>query len=99
MLVGHGALKESPVETIALPKKDPAERLLVTDAELRQVLEAAGRQRCACRAARDQAALAVLIFTGVRRAELIGLRVEDVRLAEGTLPVAKGKGNKARVVP
>src|SRR4051794_11193761 len=44
MLVDHGALAESPVETIALPKKDPAQRLLVTDAELVQVLEAAGRQ-------------------------------------------------------
>src|SRR4051812_7986293 len=41
MLVEQGALPESPVEAIALPKKDPAERLLVTDAELARVLEAA----------------------------------------------------------
>lgn len=99
MLVAHGALSESPVEKIALPKKDPAVRLLVTDAELALVLQAAGRQRSAWRAARDQAALAVLIFTGVRRHELLDLRLEDIRLAENTLYVAKGKGGKARTVP
>lgn len=99
MLVEHGAIASSPVDTIALPKKDPAQRLLVTDAELALVLDAAGRQRCAWRAARDQAALAVLIFGGLRRAEVIGLRVADVQLAAGTLHVAHGKGNKARTVP
>jgi site-specific recombinase XerD len=99
MLVEHGGLTENPVASIALPKKDPAQRLLVTDAELLQVLEAAGRQRCAWRAARDQAVLAVLIYTGLRRAEVIGLKVGDVNLDPGTLRVTNGKGNKARVVP
>lgn len=99
MLVEHGALGENPLAAIALPKKDPAQRLLVTDQELGQVLAAAGRQRCAWRAARDQALLAVLIFTGVRRGELINLRIGDVRLAEKTLLVTNGKGGKARVIP
>lgn len=71
----------------------------MTDDELLQVLEARGRQRCAWRAARDQAALAVLIYTGLRRAEMIDLKLGDLRLAEGTLYVASGKGNKARTVP
>jgi site-specific recombinase XerD len=99
MLVEHGAVTESPLETIALPKKDPAPRLLVTDGELLQVLQAAGRQRSPWRAARDQAVLAVLIYTGLRRGELINLRLEDLRLGEGLLHVAHGKGNRARVVP
>lgn len=99
MLVEHGALKENPLASIALPKKDPAQRLLVTDEELGRVLEAAGRQRCAWRAARDQAVLAVLIFTGVRRGELINLRVGDVRLVEKLLQVTNGKGGKARAIP
>lgn len=99
MLVEQGGLKENPLEHIALPKKDPAQRLLVTDEELLLVLEAAGRQRCAWRAARDQAVLAVLIFTGLRRAEVINLRVGDIRLEEGTLHVTHGKGDKARTVP
>jgi len=99
MLVEHGALKENPLATIALPKKDPAQRLLVSDEELVRVLEAAGRQRSTWRAARDQAVLAVLIFTGVRRGELINLRVGDVALMEKTLHVSNGKGGKARTIP
>jgi site-specific recombinase XerD len=99
MLVEHGALSASPVETIALPKKDPAERLLVSDAELLQVLEAAGRQRCAWRAARDQAVLAVLIYTGLRRAEVLDLGLTDVNVNQCALQVRHGKGNKARMVP
>lgn len=87
MLVENGALEQSPVESIALPKKDPPQRLLVSDAEVAQILEAAGWQRIPWRAARDQAVLAVLIFTGVRRAELLNLRLEDIRLEEGTLLV------------
>lgn len=99
MLVEHGALPENPLLSIALPKKDPAQRLLVTDAELLQVLEASGRQRCAWRAARDQAVLAVLIYGGLRRAEVLDLKLDDVRPDEGVLRVSHGKGNKARTVP
>lgn len=99
MIVRHGGLKESSVETIALPKKDPAVRLLVSDEELAQVLAAAGRQRVAWRVARDQAVLAVLIFTGRRRAEMLNLRLGDIRLDRGELVVAHGKGNKERRVP
>lgn len=99
MLVQHGAIRESPLDGIALPKKDPAQRLLVTDPELARVLEAAGRQRCTWRAARDQAVLAVLIFGGLRRAEVISLKLDDLNLEEGALRVTHGKGNKSRTVP
>ena len=42
--------------------------------------------------------MATLIFTGVRRGELINLRVGDVSLREGTVRVM-GKGSKMRVIP
>ncbi|MFN3651279.1 MAG: tyrosine-type recombinase/integrase [Armatimonadota bacterium] len=99
MLVDLQVVEDSPVEKIALPKKDPPQRLLVSDEELLQVLEAAGRQRTAWRAARDQAVLAVLIYTGIRRTESLDLRVQDVDLSRRTLYVAHGKGDKARTVP
>lgn len=99
MLVEHGAVAASPVEDIAVPKKDPAQRLLVTDEELEQVLAAAGRQPQRWRALRDQALLAVLIYTGLRRGEVIDLKVEDVRLPQNQLHVACGKGGKSRNVP
>jgi integrase/recombinase XerD len=48
---------------------------------------------------RDRAILELLYSTGIRRAELGSLRVEDVRTESGTLLVRQGKGRKDRVVP
>ena len=47
---------------------------------------------------RDLAVLEVLYSTGVRRAELLGLNLPDLRLSESMLYVM-GKGSKERVVP
>jgi integrase/recombinase XerC len=49
--------------------------------------------------ARDQAILQCLWSCGVRRAELVGLDLNDVDLPGRTLRVVKGKGNKDRYVP
>ncbi|MDQ6925630.1 MAG: tyrosine-type recombinase/integrase [Candidatus Eremiobacteraeota bacterium] len=49
--------------------------------------------------ARDQAILQCLWSCGVRRAELVGLDLNDVDLDGRTLRVIKGKGNKDRHVP
>ncbi|HEY1011159.1 MAG TPA: site-specific integrase [Herpetosiphonaceae bacterium] len=48
---------------------------------------------------RDAAILAVLIFGGLRRAELCGLTMADYDAEALELVVRKGKGNKAREVP
>ncbi|MBC6993136.1 tyrosine-type recombinase/integrase [Neolewinella lacunae] len=47
---------------------------------------------------RDHLILALLYQTGVRRAELIGLRWEDVDLYQRRISVV-GKGNKQRLIP
>ena len=49
---------------------------------------------------RDRAALALMARAGLRRAELVGLDLEDFRdgLASGTL-IVRGKGSKERLVP
>jgi site-specific recombinase XerD len=99
MLLERGVVTENPLQGIAMPKKDPARRPLVSDEELQEVLAAAGSQRIAWRVARDQAVLAVLIFTGLRRTEVLDLRLQDVDLARNAVYVAHGKGNKARWVP
>ena len=48
---------------------------------------------------RDRAIMEVLYSTGVRRNELLSLRVEDVNLEGGFVMVRQGKGLKDRVVP
>jgi integrase/recombinase XerD len=48
---------------------------------------------------RDRAILETLYSTGIRRSELIGLKVYDLDHDRGTLIVRLGKGRKDRVVP
>ncbi len=48
---------------------------------------------------RDRTILEVLYGTGIRKAELLNLNVQDVDLEEGILYVRRGKGQKDRVVP
>src|SRR6185295_6177884 len=48
---------------------------------------------------RDRALLETLYSTGVRRLEVIGLRVDDVDFDRGTLFVRQGKGRKDRMLP
>jgi len=48
---------------------------------------------------RDRAILETFYSTGVRRLEVIGLRLHDVDHERGTLVVRQGKGHKDRTVP
>jgi integrase/recombinase XerD len=50
------------------------------------------------RGLRDKALIELLYATGLRVSELVGLKVADVRLAEGFLKTI-GKGSKERIVP
>jgi integrase/recombinase XerC len=67
--------------------------------ELRSLLDAAIGQRNTFSAFRDYAIMATFIYTGVRRMELLNLKVADVSLAEGALRIVSGKGGKTRVIP
>ena len=48
---------------------------------------------------RDRAILETLYSTGMRRMELIGLRLYDLDTERGTIMVRQGKGKKDRMVP
>jgi len=67
--------------------------------ELQQVL--AAPDRSSIRGKRDYAMLAVLFATGVRRRELVDLKVSVIQQREGQwgLIDLKGKGNRVRSVP
>lgn len=94
----QGAVKSNPTTEVRLPKKDAATRLTVTDEDLIRLLEATERQRSDFRCVRDRAVLSVLIFCGVRRQELLDLKVDAVSLADRSLLIQQGKGMKARTV-
>jgi len=50
---------------------------------------------------RDRAILALLISCALRRAELLGLEVDEIQQREGrwVIPDLVGKGNRARRIP
>lgn len=47
---------------------------------------------------RDLSITALMLFNGLRSCEVIGLRLEELRLSEGQFRV-RGKGNKERILP
>jgi integrase/recombinase XerD len=48
---------------------------------------------------RKQMIMMILAYTGIRNRELIGLRIGDVDVAQQTITVQAGKGEKGRVCP
>lgn len=53
----------------------------------------------ALRTHRDRAMVLAMLLGGLRRCEVLGLRVEDVRAGERRLFIAEGKGGHQRIVP
>lgn len=53
----------------------------------------------ALRSHRDRAMVAAMLLGGLRRCEVLGLRLEDVRIGERQLFIADGKGGHQRLVP
>ena len=48
---------------------------------------------------RDRAILETLYSTGMRRMELVNLKLYDLDLERGTLTIRQGKGKKDRMIP
>jgi integrase/recombinase XerD len=74
-------------------------RHILTVAEVEQVINACDVADASGLGVRDRAMLETLYSTGMRRAELVGLRVDDVDIERGTVLIRQGKGKKDRVVP
>ena len=53
----------------------------------------------ALRTHRDQAMVLAMLLGGLRRCEVLGLRMSDVRAGERRLFIAEGKGGHQRIVP
>lgn len=96
----------------AVPRPRPEERAITpfTLSDIRALLDACGRSRAYKRsgkrlcdnerptALRDRAIVLLLLDTGMRAGELIGLHVSDVDLKNNRLTVF-GKGSKERTLP
>jgi len=98
-LLDFGYVQRNPAQRVTAPKKGRKLPRALSRAQCEALLEATGQNHYELCAVRDKAVLATLIYTGLRRAECLGLRIGDVNLQEGWLRVVAGKGNECRVVP
>jgi site-specific recombinase XerD len=48
---------------------------------------------------RDRAMVAAMVLGGLRRCEVLGLRLEDLHVAERRVFIAEGKGGRQRLIP
>ena len=53
----------------------------------------------ALRTHRDRAMVAAMVLGGLRRCEVLGLRLDDLRAAERRVFIAEGKGGRQRLIP
>ncbi len=53
----------------------------------------------ALRTDRDRAMVDAMLLGGLRRCEVLGLRLEDVQVGEGRVFIADGKGGRQRLIP
>ena len=94
----NGLLPDNPATGIKIPKLDAANRPTVSDEEAVALLIGAERLPNKRRSAMAKAVVSVLLYTALRRAELVALRLGDVDFKEGSINVRSGKGEKQRTV-
>lgn len=97
-LVKEGHLLYSPAMNLELPRMEhrlPKAVLTQKEAEAVLAIPDVGSTV----GLRDRAILEILYSTGMRRLELIGLKIHDVDFDRGTVMIRQGKGKKDRLIP
>ena len=90
-LVKRGHLKENPLAEIEIPRREKHLPKVLPWSVAEQVV--AGESR-----ARNRAILAVLVYSGLRRGEVVRLNVGSLQREGDVALRVRGKGNKERVV-
>ncbi len=97
-LVDAEYLDRSPFRRIQMPKREHKIPVCLTPAEIESLVEASGNNKCINLAFRDKAIISVLVYTGIRRQELLDIKLDDIDLDNKILQVT-GKGRKMRLIP
>lgn len=97
--VREGLRSDNPAADIGdVPTPDLSPRGISTLA-IDTLLRTASREPDLVQRWRDEAALALLVYAGLRIQEVCQVQLRDLDLAGGTVTVRRGKGGKARRVP
>ncbi len=92
-----GELKVNPVDNITLPKRNKRLPVFLEEESLERLLDVYDFGE-GYSGMRNRMIIEILYTTGMRRAELISLRIGDIDLPEKVIRVL-GKRNKQRIIP
>lgn len=90
---------ENPCRRVSAPRRVQHVPTHLSVEECARLLVTCDENHYTDLAFRDRAVLTVLIYQGLRRAEVVGLQLRDVDLSAMTLTVRRGKGGSWRVLP
>ena len=96
-MVNNSILETNPFVLVTAPKSEKKMPSVLYKKQIEQLIEE-NRKREDYLAARDQAILELLYFSGIRAAELVNLDVQHVNVSNRLIRVF-GKGKKERIVP
>ncbi|SYZ71925.1 conserved hypothetical protein [Candidatus Zixiibacteriota bacterium] len=99
--VGQGYLTSNPTTDIEMPRKAKKLPSRLTKQEALHLLDVVSNYPFphAFQRYRNYAILATFILAGLRKSELLQLKMPDVDLANMAIFVHQGKGNKDRIIP
>ncbi|MBF6597090.1 MAG: tyrosine-type recombinase/integrase [Fermentimonas sp.] len=97
-LTKSGIIEKSPVESVSGPKLNSKIPSFASEKQLNEILDDATNFSEDFIGVRNQFLIEILYLTGMRRAELISLKDNDIDFTSCTIRVT-GKGNKQRLIP
>jgi len=93
-----GHIRDNPAERLQLPRLGrQLPRNILSATEVERIMRQPSTRRAV--GLRDRAILELLYSTGIRRLELMRLRLPDLHLSRGLIFVHEGKGRRDRYVP
>ena len=94
----EGAAGGNPMQDMVIPETgDRIPRGIMSESEIKAIMAQPDLRTVG--GYRDRTILEVLYATGIRRSELMNVKVSDVNLETDTLRVVQGKGDKDRMIP
>jgi site-specific recombinase XerD len=96
-LTSEGEQDSDPLLGIRRPQVDRKVTQALSDDDVKLLLKACAGKAFVDR--RDEAIVRLMVETGMRAGEVIGLMTADVDLRRGLVTVHRGKGGKGRVAP
>lgn len=96
----NGYCSTNPSENIEMPKIPQKTPKVMNISEVSKVMETVkenSQKKKSKKSFRDFAILSLMFNTGIRRSELINIKLGDINIIDGSL-IVHGKGNKERIV-